>query len=110
MGATGSYRKRSAVSGVRLTRRGRAVVVVVVLGLLLGAFWLGTHQASTASTGGQDTARTATVPPGGTLWEIAVRADPDTDPRIAVERIMNLNGLTSPIVQPGERVTLPPSP
>lgn len=84
------------------------MVVAVVLALLSGAFWLGMRQAS-AATAGEDAgrARTAVVPAGGTLWEIAATADPDTDPRITVRRIMDLNGLADPVVQPGERVVLP---
>lgn len=87
------------------------MIVALVLALLLGAFWLGSHQAGVASTATGDSSRprTAVVPAGGTLWEIAATADPDADPRVTVRKIMDLNGLARPIVQPGERLRLPPT-
>ncbi|WP_169807890.1 LysM peptidoglycan-binding domain-containing protein [Actinomadura hibisca] len=47
------------------------------------------------------------VEPGQTLWEIAVRASGDGDPRLTVQRIIDLNGLSGPVVQPGQRLRLP---
>lgn len=111
MSATGDFRRARQRRGVRLTRRGRIVVVVLVVAALLTGLWLGTRQSSIASTSAADTARLGetVVPPGGTLWEIAVVADPDADPRVTVRRIMDLNGLSRPIVHPGDRLRLPSS-
>lgn len=49
-----------------------------------------------------------TVEPGETLWDIASAADPDTDPRLVVQRIIDLNGLAGdPTVHPGQELRLP---
>lgn len=97
------------VRGIRLTRRGRAVVVSAVVALLLAAFWVGTRHPGMAATGfsGVSPARTVVVPPGGTIWAIATRLDPDTDPRVTVRRIMEANELDDPIVHPGQRLGVP---
>ncbi len=48
------------------------------------------------------------VRPGDTLWGIAGRAEPGTDPRPTVRRILELNGLPDDaIVQPGQRLRVP---
>src|SRR4051812_8354829 len=74
----------------RLTRRGRAVIVLVVAGLLLAAFSLG-RVSSTASTSGESPGaadlRHVVVADGENLWAIAQRAVPGADPRVTVDRI-----------------------
>jgi LysM repeat protein len=90
---------------VRLTRRGRAVVLAFFL-LLAG---LGLVLAATASRAA-DPARdapTAEVHPGDSLWSIAERYVPGRDPVAAVEEIRRLNGLTDYTVHAGQRVVLP---
>jgi LysM repeat protein len=47
------------------------------------------------------------VGPGETLWDIAVRDDPEGDPRVTVRRIADLNGLSDSVVQPGQRLRMP---
>jgi hypothetical protein len=42
-----------------------------------------------------------------TLWGIAVRSRPDVDPRITVQRMIDLNALPGAIVNPGQRVYIP---
>jgi nucleoid-associated protein YgaU len=44
---------------------------------------------------------------GDTLWAIAGRVDPDRDPRAVVEQLMELNGLQSPTLLPGQTLRLP---
>jgi LysM domain len=102
--------------GLRLTRRGRVVVIATVAALLLGGFWLTAGRGALAgSKGGHGetsaakTARLESVIVGrdDTLWEIAARARPSVDPRITVRRIIDLNSLSDPIVHPGQRLLLP---
>ncbi|WP_064744334.1 LysM peptidoglycan-binding domain-containing protein [Actinomadura oligospora] len=109
-------REDSRAGGVRLTRRGRVVVVVFGAVIVLLALWMA--GALSASAGGQDH-RDLPVPdgrrvvpvvvrPGDTLWGIAGRAEPGTDPRPTVRRILELNGLPDDaIVQPGQRLRVP---
>jgi hypothetical protein len=91
--------------GVRLTRRGRLVVLVFFL-LVAG---LGLAFAATASRAADPSgdAPTAVVRPGDTLWSIAERHLSGRDPVTAVEQLRRLNGLTDYTIHPGQHVTLP---
>ncbi|GAA3230031.1 LysM peptidoglycan-binding domain-containing protein [Actinocorallia longicatena] len=89
---------------IRLTRRGRIVVVafaaLAVLGLGVGG--------RAAFAGGPSSAReSVVVEPGDTLWDIAVAAEPRKDPRLVVARIVDLNHLSGVVVEPGQRLVLP---
>lgn len=103
-------------AGIRLTRRGRVVLIVTVAMALLGGLWLTAGRGALAGSKGDkagpasasESARDSViVGRHDTLWEIASRARPDVDPRITVRRIIDLNSLSGPIVQPGQRLLLP---
>lgn len=103
----------SSVRSVRLTRRGRIVLVAMAASVALVGLW-GTapEGAGAAPAGVRRVAQTSsgesvTVGRGDTLWVIATRTRPGADPRITVSQIMDVNGLTDPIVQPGQRLWLP---
>lgn len=100
------HRVGSRVRGpVRLTRRGRVVVVVAALFVLLAAgFSLG-RATSAADAAGPP--RTVVVAPGDTLWALAARHVPRADPRVTVAKIRSLNHLTSVTVQAGQRLRVP---
>lgn len=90
---------------VRLTRRGRALVVLVLLAILLAAgFALGRVSSSHAAV---TTTRTAVVQPGDTLWSIAARVSPDRDTRVVIDQIEAVNHLATASVQVGQRLVLP---
>jgi LysM repeat protein len=93
---------------LRLTRRGRLVVVLFVATLLLAAFSLGrvSLQASTGELP-QQAHPTVVVGAGETLWQIAERAAPGVDPRVTVSRIVHLNGLAGSAIRPGQELLLP---
>ncbi len=76
------------------------VLVLVVVGLALGA--------ARPSRGAGDGAAEAryVVRPGDTLWEIADERY-DGDPREAVWRIQQRNGLTDATLAPGDVLVLP---
>jgi LysM repeat protein len=44
---------------------------------------------------------------GDTLWEIAERLRPAEDPRKTVDEIVEINGLTEPVLTPGQELVLP---
>lgn len=95
----------AAGRGVRLTRRGRLVVVSLVAAVLLGALWVGTRAVSAAST--RVAAETTYVQNGDTLWAVAERTRPGVDPRTTVAQIRDLNRIQGTTVQPGQRLILP---
>jgi hypothetical protein len=114
---------RPAVAGsrpvrirVRLTRRGRIVVAgLITASMVLVAVlaWLaGTARADAAGSGVPSSAvyhslRSVVVLPGQSLWSIATRYDPGSDPRNVIQEIVDLNALSGTSVQPGEHLWLP---
>jgi hypothetical protein len=110
MGASAQTRP-SPPAGVRLTGRGRVVVVCAMALVVLAALWLGArHGAGAASGDGgrvSGTPESVVVGPHDTLWGIAVRTRPGVDPRVTVQRMIDLNSLSGAVINPGQRVLLP---
>jgi hypothetical protein len=100
---TTSYRRPP----VRLTRRGRVVVLAffVLMASLASAILLAT--ASRADDREAGPAPTVVVQPDDTLWAIATRSAPDRDPYAAMAEIKKLNGIRGYVVHPGQRLQLP---
>ena len=98
----------AAPTRLRLTRRGRALLVVFAALLLFVAVSAGRNgsQAATVSETGP-TLQQATVQPGDTLWSVAQRIAPDNDPREVVAQIRELNDLTGTRLQVGQQLLLP---
>jgi hypothetical protein len=90
---------------VRLTRRGRLVVLILFL-LIAGLGLALLAPASRAADPARD-APTVEVRPGDTLWSIAERELPGRDPVTAVDEIRELNSLADYTVHAGQRVVLP---
>jgi hypothetical protein len=94
---------------VRLTRRGRVVLVLAMVTIALVAFTVGRAGSSHAAT--ERTVPTpyaqTTVHAGETLWSVATRVAPGRDPRVVVERIRELNHLDSASLQAGQQLLLP---
>jgi hypothetical protein len=100
--------------GVRLTRRGRTVVLLALVGLLLAAFTLGRiGDSQAAARGAGASARvpyaSTTVHAGETLWSVAKRVAPGQDPRAVIQQIRSLNHLDTAAVQVGQQLLLPHS-
>jgi hypothetical protein len=99
-----------APGAVRLTRRGRALLVLLLAGLLLAAFSLGqqdTQAASVLGDSGAAAPAVTTVQPGESLWSVARRIAPDNDPREVIAQIRRLNDLESTQLQVGQHLLLP---
>ena len=94
---------------VRVTRRGRVLLLVALVAVLFGAFSLGRSASQAAPPSSAPTAavQQVTVQAGETLWALALRTAPDHDPRDVVAQIRELNDLDSPHVQPGQLLVLP---
>jgi hypothetical protein len=102
---------RTPVTGsqVRLTRRGRVVLLALLVGLLLAAFTVGRGDTSRAATEGSAPAgyTATTVHEGETLWAVAQRVHPGHDPRALVQRLREINHLQTASVQVGQQLLLP---
>jgi hypothetical protein len=90
---------------VRLTRRGRLVLLVLLL--LLVTVLTGLAAAPGEASGRAGTPATTVVGPGDTLWSIARRYAPASDPFDTIDQIRRLNGITDYTVRPGQRLTMP---
>jgi hypothetical protein len=111
LGRPAVQRRAAAAAGgpARLTRRGRLLVSLAVLLLAIGGAVLLTGGGAALAGTDQPAARhqQVTVQPGQTLWQIAERAAPGSDPRETVQRILDLNGLQTSEVQAGTALQLP---
>lgn len=92
---------------VRLTRRGRLLVLLTLVTLVLVAFSLGRTSADARPSGPSTAPRSTVVQPGETLWAIAHRVAPGADPRDVVTQLADLNGLDSAPIVAGQRLLLP---
>lgn len=103
-------RRRSAPP-LRLTRRGRVVVVAAMALLSLGGFWLGTRAVGQAAVQVVVTSHAGLpwveVREGDTLWAIATALSQGDDPSPVVEEIKRLNGLPDSLIRPGTRLYVP---
>jgi hypothetical protein len=81
---------------------GRYVVAGVAAIFAVGVGIAGGHGAVVPAG-----ARTVVVAPGQTLWGIAEQEFPGDDPRLTVDEIVQMNGLRSAVIQPGNVLTLP---
>ena len=90
--------------GLRMTRRGRLVVLAVALMVvLLPGAW---RAMATAQVEGPVTVA-VTVQPGDTLWGIAAAIDPGADPRALIAEIRELNAMTQSGLVPGQVLVVP---
>lgn len=93
---------------LRLTRRGRAVLVLLAAVVLLLAARVGVAVAS--GPGEPVEVRVHVVAAGETLWELAQGvAAPGEDLRDVVSGLVELNGLSSSGLQAGQKILLPAS-
>jgi len=88
-------RPSEAWGSVRLTRRGRIVVLLLAFAVAFGAFTLLSDPAVSTSEHHHPAAEQLVVEPGQTLWDIATRIAPDEDPRVVIDEIVDLNALES---------------
>lgn len=95
---------RGSAPTLRMTRRGRLVVLVVALMVvLLPGAW---RAMATAQVDGPATVA-VTVQPGDTLWGIAVAMDPSSDPRALIAEIREMNALAHSGLVPGQVLVVP---
>jgi len=101
-------RSAAAAGQVRLTRRGRLVVTVLLLGLLLVGFTFFSGYSSASGDAGVDIpSRTVVVSEGDTLWAIASEVAEPGEIREMVHRIQKLNSLPGPSLVEGQELAVP---
>jgi len=97
---------------VRLTRRGRVVVMAAAtLAIGVAAIVAGGAAHATGHSGapagpGSGVTRVE-IRPGESLWSVAEAYDPDADTRVVISEILQLNSLTGDQVQPGQVLWVP---
>jgi LysM domain len=97
---------------LRLTRRGRVVVVtaaallVTVVSLLLAGVAQATNDGPSPRAARQNLVQVV-VHPGQSLWSVAESADPDQDPRAVIQQIIDLNSLNGDTVFAGQQLWVP---
>lgn len=95
---------------VRLTRRGRAVLTLTFLGVLLALMLTvgGSWATATLSGGGTtEPVGVVEVQPGDTLFEIAATVAGPGEVREMVHRIQELNSLPGAEISVGQRLAVP---
>ncbi|MFJ5978096.1 LysM peptidoglycan-binding domain-containing protein [Pseudarthrobacter oxydans] len=104
----------AALPPLRLTRRGRIVLIGIPLVLLaalllsLAGFFNSPAKASDSAADLETTsAVTVTVQPGQSLWGIAATVAPERDARDVVADIVQLNNLSAGAVFPGQQLFVP---
>jgi hypothetical protein len=82
--------------------------VVVTLAVVAALGWLGPAAGPGAGTGAVPVQTSVVqVGAGETVWDVAQRVAPGSDPRAVVDRIRRLNNMVGSAVEPGQRLRVP---
>lgn len=101
---------RSPQPSVRLTRRGRGVVLMASLVLvLLAGFFLGSVAVGTDEAGQAPATEIVMVEPGQSLWSIAAELTEYGDVRTTMREIERLNALDTVALSAGQKLRVPVS-
>jgi len=97
-----------AQSGVRLTRRGRLVLLCAALLLVLAVFTVLSGPAMSSGDAHHPAPHSVVVASGETLWDIAQRIAPGQDPRDMIAEIVDLNALSDAgAIRVGQQLFVP---
>ena len=106
--ANSQVRMTQCGGAVRMTRRGRVLFLVLLVGLLVTAFSLGRVGSQAATTArATPVLQQTTVHAGETLWAVARRIAPDNDPRDVVQQLRSINHLEHASLRIGQQLLLP---
>jgi LysM repeat protein len=102
-------RPRQAAPQLRLTRRGKTVVLGLAAAIIaVTAVLFGPSSNATGEAGVAYETTTLRVEPGQTLWQIAASANPNGDIRATVDEIVELNALpNASSLQMGSQIAVP---
>jgi LysM repeat protein len=82
-----------------------AVVVAIATTSIFG--FVNTAAANSQTSSSAAKFEYVTVSAGQTLWDLAEQIAPNTDPQDWMQDVVNLNGLTSTDLKPGQKLALP---
>ena len=101
---------RTPQATVRLTHRGRVVLFLAAMALLLlAAFFLGSVAVGSETPGQAEPTEIVMVGTGDTLWGIASDLNTDGDVRSTMSEIERLNALDSVALSAGQKLRVPVS-
>lgn len=83
----------------------RSAVIVAIASVSFFGFVNGAN--ASGSFGAKANFEYITVSAGETLWSMADRLAPNSDPRDWIQEVVNLNGLNSAELKPGQRIAIP---
>jgi hypothetical protein len=110
-GSTTSGSTRTTGSHLRITRRGRLVLAsllvgpLVAVGVIAGVNVTSAIATSVSSSVGE--LDHLTINAGESLWQVAERIAPASDPRDVIADIVSLNRMSTSSVEPGQRIAIP---
>jgi LysM domain len=96
-------------SSVRLTRRGRLVIIAaaLVVAFAIGVFVTAAGSVATQRPGTPEPTQIVQVGTGDTLWGIAAELADDGEVRAMMEQIERLNALDTTVLWAGQRLVVP---
>jgi hypothetical protein len=83
----------------------RTAIIVAIASVSFFGFVNGANASS--GFGAKTQFEYVSVSAGETLWSMADRLAPNSDPRDWIQEVVNLNGLTSTDLTPGQRIAIP---
>ncbi|MFM6981014.1 MAG: LysM peptidoglycan-binding domain-containing protein [Micrococcales bacterium] len=91
----------------KLSRRGKQIRTAILLAVIITGANAFISNAEAANQPASTTFQYITVHSGETLWQIAEKYSPNTDPRDFIAEVVSLNQLKTSVVNPGQRIALP---
>lgn len=91
----------------KLSRRGKQVRTAILLAIIITGANAFISTANATDTSANVSYQYVTVHSGESLWAIAEKYAPNTDPRDFIAEVVSLNQLKTSAVEPGQRIALP---
>jgi hypothetical protein len=105
---THMWNSSSSRSHLRMTKRGRAVLLTVIAApLVASALFFGINAGGATATSSSTPLTTITVPAGESLWQIAAQVAPHADRQSFIADVVAVNQLSSVTLQPGQTLKIP---
>jgi Tfp pilus assembly protein FimV len=99
------FEQYGSMGRTRVRRRLIACCAAIgLVGVLSGPV---AHAVGVAGAPEAKAARTYVVRAGDTVWSIATRFEPSTDPRVVVDAITSANGVDPGALVPGQQLSIP---